>query len=215
MSSERFVTVMAGSLLAALSVGVIGGYTYKIVKRKKENKEISQVKDSTAYHQSIDTLANSVDTASKKNTYDYSTQDMMNTTVAVDSVLKATEAKKPVLYKGVEVDSLVKFPNAKLIGVDQNNIEFYLRDQTVTCFAKGLLFELNDSILNVIGPDAPFYPGQRYDISYHPFKSGVNVSGEDILKMFYNDKFKAVVGHNYNAEYDGVLVQSELNRRIK
>ena len=129
----------------------------------------------------------------------------------------STQEVKSVIYKDVEVNPLKKFPNAKLVGVADRDIQFYdVKGNVVTYNAKGLLFELDSSkLVNLVGPDLSFYIGQRYDISYHIFKSGVTVKTPSILSMFMdNITFGGMaLTQHYNGRYDGVLVDSKLNRR--
>ena len=137
----------------------------------------------------------------------------------VKSTVKA-DVKKPTIYGGVEVNDLQKFSNAKLIGVDDASIDFYIGDdnRVTTYFAKGLLFELNDNkLLNIIANNSSFYVGQRYDISYYKFKKDITVKGSNILEMNMKSKakFHTLINNDYGKMYDGALKEHELSRKNK
>ena len=125
---------------------------------------------------------------------------------------------KPVTYGGIEVDSMKYFLNAKLLGVDNHAITYHYTGGITSYFVKGLLFELNgDTLVNLVSRDNPFYVGQRYNLSYHPFKSGVAIDGEAVIRMLENKnimvKTDKTDNNRYDRMYDGILVNSQLKMR--
>ena len=156
-------------------------------------------------------VVNSLD-FSKLSNPDVTTKKLVKTPV------KSSAVKKPIIYGGVEVNDLEKFDNAKLVGVNDENIEFYNDNTPIIYFAKGLLFELNDNkLLNIIAPNSPFYVGQRYDISYHTFKASVKVTTENVLNMYLNTSSRraTISGADYSGDYDGAIVSYKLSRKNK
>jgi hypothetical protein len=180
----------------------------------------------------LDNLVNSTDTTdtnSTKKDYVVKTIDSTKTSnnlsqALLDSAkIKKQRAlsekyKEPTIYGGVVVNELKKFSNAKLIGIYQEHIAFLYSKNIMDFFANGLLFELNnEKILNLIGPNQPFYIGQRYDISYHTFKEDISVKGDNILQMYISseDKLNTIMNTNYAINYDGAIVDCKLIKKNK
>jgi hypothetical protein len=193
----------------------ISAYSINDTRNIKDNSLKSTYSTNYKDNKNIESIVNSDDLMQLANS-DTTKQSTKTTTKQA----VAQPIKKPTIYGGIEVNNLQKFSNAKLIGVDDASIEFYTagNEYVGTYFAKGLLFELdNNKIINVIADNLPYYMGQRYNISYHTFKKGVQVKGSDILQMNLTRKepFKTVINEDYSKKYDGVLVEGELIKRNK